>query len=66
MLMITHRTASAARADRILMLDQGRIVQEGSHEELLAQPGLYRRIYDMQREGGMQDGETHAGAGISQ
>jgi ABC-type multidrug transport system fused ATPase/permease subunit len=35
-------------ADLILVLDQGRIVQQGTHEELLAQGGMYRRIYDLQ------------------
>ena len=35
-------------ADLILVLDHGRIVQRGKHEELMAQEGIYRRIYDMQ------------------
>jgi ATP-binding cassette subfamily B protein len=35
-------------ADQILVLDKGHIVQRGTHEELLAQDGFYRRIYDLQ------------------
>jgi len=35
-------------ADQILVLQQGRIVQRGSHEELLAQPGMYQSIYAAQ------------------
>jgi ATP-binding cassette, subfamily B, bacterial len=46
--IIAHRIQSVMNADLILVLDQGRIVQRGTHEELLAQEGIYRRIYDMQ------------------
>jgi len=46
--IIAHRIQSLRDADLILVLDQGRIVQRGSHEELMAQEGIYHRIYDMQ------------------
>ncbi len=46
--IISHRITTLAEADRILVLEQGRIVQEGTHEELIQQPGLYRRIYEIQ------------------
>jgi ATP-binding cassette subfamily B protein len=46
--VIAHRIQSVMNADLILVLDQGRIVQQGTHEELLAQGGMYRRIYDLQ------------------
>jgi ATP-binding cassette subfamily B protein len=35
-------------ADLILVLDKGRIVQQGTHEELIQQEGMYRRIYELQ------------------
>ena len=46
--IIAHRVQSVMNADLILVLDQGRIVQRGTHSELMAQEGFYRRIYDMQ------------------
>ena len=44
-IMISHRLASARMADRILVLDGGRIVQEGNHEELMGAEGLYRTMF---------------------
>lgn len=65
MLMITHRVASAQNADRILVLEHGRLVQEGTHEELIKQDGLYRRIYEIQKEGGEAYGTAHhEGTGV--
>lgn len=45
-LFISHQLSAAATADRILVMDQGQIVQSGSHEALLAQPGLYRSLWE--------------------
>jgi ATP-binding cassette subfamily B protein len=44
-LMISHQLSAAAACDRILVLEQGRLVQEGHHDALLAQPGTYRRLW---------------------
>ncbi len=46
--IIAQRLLTLKNADLILVLDKGRVVQRGTHEELLAQPGLYREIYDLQ------------------
>ena len=46
--IIAHRIQSVMNADLILVLDKGRIVQRGTHDELMAQPGIYRQIYEMQ------------------
>ncbi|MEW6568446.1 MAG: ABC transporter ATP-binding protein [Chloroflexota bacterium] len=46
--IIAHRIQSLMQADLILVLDQGRVVQQGTHAELLAEPGIYRQIYDVQ------------------
>ena len=46
--IIAQRLVSLKNADLILVMDKGRIVQRGAHAELLAQPGLYREIYDLQ------------------
>lgn len=48
--IIAHRVQSVMRANLILVLDKGRVVQTGTHEELLAQEGIYRRIYDLQSQ----------------
>jgi len=46
--VIAHRLSTVRRADLILVLDQGRIVERGTHQSLLAQNGLYREIYELQ------------------
>jgi ATP-binding cassette subfamily B protein len=47
-LIVAHRLNSLQHADRILVLDQGRLVETGTHADLLAQRGLYRALYDLQ------------------
>lgn len=45
-LFISHQLSAAATADRILVMDQGRVVQSGTHAELLAQAGLYQSLWE--------------------
>ena len=46
--IIAHRLSTVRNADMIVVLDQGRIVEKGNHEQLLIRNGLYRKLYDMQ------------------
>jgi ATP-binding cassette subfamily B protein len=46
--IIAHRITSVMHADQILVLDRGRVVQRGTHDELVAQPGIYQQIYGLQ------------------
>ena len=48
-LMISHQLSAAASADRVLVLDEGRLVQQGRHDELLAVDGTYRRLWERQQ-----------------
>jgi subfamily B ATP-binding cassette protein MsbA len=47
-IVIAHRLSTVINAKRILVMDKGRVIDVGRHEELLARPGLYRELYEMQ------------------
>ena len=49
-LMIAHRLKTVRKADRILVIDHGKIVQEGDHDSLMAQEGIYRRFSESRKE----------------
>ena len=49
-LVIAHRLHTVAQADKIIVLDKGMLVEEGTHEQLLAQKGLYEKLYSLQRQ----------------
>ncbi|MCS7081463.1 MAG: ABC transporter ATP-binding protein/permease [Bacteroidetes bacterium] len=48
LLIVAHRLSTVERADRIFVLHQGRLLEQGRHEELLARSNLYRRLYELQ------------------
>jgi ABC-type multidrug transport system fused ATPase/permease subunit len=61
--VIAHRLRTVKAADQILVVDQGHIVQRGTHEDLVAQAGLYQEIYHLQlrdQEEAMAGEETAA------
>lgn len=59
--IISHRITTLCRADKILVLEGGRLVQEGTHEQLLEQDGLYRRIAEIQN---LLEDELHTEGGV--
>lgn len=64
-LLISHRLANVKKSDRIYVLDQGRMAEQGSHEELLKKNGVYAKMYRTQRnleEYGLCTEERRAGA----
>jgi ATP-binding cassette subfamily B protein len=60
-LVIAHRLSTILSADQILVIDQGRLVQQGTHEELLEQGGLYRDLYERQFAVAEKSGESALG-----
>ncbi len=59
-LVIAHRLSTIVNADKILVMKHGRIVESGTHQELLALGGLYAELYAVQSKGGTE-GKTAAG-----
>lgn len=58
-LLVSHRVSTARHADQIIVLDQGRIIERGSHAELLAKGGYYAELERVQREGAEEEDLQH-------
>ncbi|MGB4780308.1 ABC transporter ATP-binding protein [Microbacterium sp.] len=62
--VIAHRLSTIRDADLILVMEHGAIVEQGTHDELLAAQGAYRRLYDAQFEAAIDDEATRAAASV--
>ena len=51
-IMVAHRLSTIQNADVIHVLNQGNLVESGTHAELVARPGVYRKLYEIQQAGG--------------
>ena len=51
-IVIAHRLSTIEKADRIVVLDEGRIIETGNHSELLKKDGAYAALYHLQFDGG--------------
>lgn len=60
MVTVTHRLASVLQADRIFVLGRGRLIEQGSHEELLARGGIYTQLWRKQSGFVVSDDGSHA------
>jgi len=56
-ILISHRFSTVRHADRICVLEHGRVVELGTHDELMARNGRYRRMFDLQAERFVEEGE---------
>jgi len=54
-LVVAHRLSTIVHADRIVVIDKGRMVEQGNHEELLKAGGLYHKLYQMQFKNGAEE-----------
>jgi ABC-type multidrug transport system fused ATPase/permease subunit len=50
-ILIAHRLSTIMSADIIVVLDKGKVVQQGSHGELIKEPGLYKKLWNLQKGG---------------
>jgi ATP-binding cassette subfamily B protein len=54
-ILITHRFSTVKNADKILMMEHGRIIEQGSHKDLMAIDGKYAELYNMQAKRYLED-----------
>ena len=62
-LIIAHRLSTIANADRVVVLDRGRVVEQGTHNELMGTENVYHRLVASQQILGQSDDSSHREAG---
>ncbi|MFC6334663.1 ABC transporter ATP-binding protein [Paenibacillus septentrionalis] len=59
-IIIANRVSALKQADHIIVLDQGSIIQQGTHKQLIREEGLYRKLYELQEEGTHNNGTSNS------
>jgi len=63
-IIVSHRISAVRRADWILVLDQGAVIEQGRHEDLITRGGLYARLYERQRLAAELEGDASGGGNV--
>jgi ATP-binding cassette, subfamily B, putative efflux pump len=64
-IIVAHRLSTITHADQILVVDQGRVVERGTHEELLRENGLYAQLFNVQHLGNKPEENGNAEQDVS-
>jgi len=65
-IVIAHRLSTIMKMDRILVMEKGRVVAEGTHKDLLKEEGLYKELWSIQAGGFIDESRQEEGANVEE